>query len=278
MTPSFNQGRWLEKTIRSVLLQGYPNLEYILVDGGSRDESVDLIKKYEPWIQYWVSEPDDGQCDAINKGFSKATGQILGWVNSDDWLASGALSSVAGAWMKRKPSTGAVVGDGKIVDSTGALWYQPPMHEITADSIYRWLEDSNFMQPSCFFSHAAWNECGPLDEEIHISLDVDLWLRIAARFDFERIDSMLSYSLKHENAKTTEFEQKMYVDLAFVYLKHGNAEAARNVLELLAERSHETAKDLAYLQSRFANRLDSKFQRLWKKLTGAPGQASGQDQ
>ena len=105
VTPSFNQGRWLEKTIRSVLLQGYPNLEYILVDGGSRDESVDLIKKYEPWIQYWVSEPDDGQCDAINKGFSKATGQILGWVNSDDWLASGALSSVAGAWMKRKPST-----------------------------------------------------------------------------------------------------------------------------------------------------------------------------
>jgi cellulose synthase/poly-beta-1,6-N-acetylglucosamine synthase-like glycosyltransferase len=86
VTPSYNQGRFIEETIRSVLLQGYPNLEYIIIDGGSTDNSVEIINKYEPWLTYWVSEPDRGQSHGINKGFEKATCEVFGWLNSDDYF------------------------------------------------------------------------------------------------------------------------------------------------------------------------------------------------
>src|SRR5688572_24844846 len=95
VTPSYNQGQFLEETIRSVLLQGYPNLEYIIMDGGSTDGSVDIIRKYEPYIAYWVSTTDRGQSHAINKGFSLATGHLMGWLNSDDVYAPNALMSIA---------------------------------------------------------------------------------------------------------------------------------------------------------------------------------------
>src|SRR5438067_1469746 len=97
VTPSYNQGQFIEETIRSVLLQGYPDLEYIIIDGGSQDESVEIIKKYEPWLTYWVSEQDRGQSHAINKGFDRSTGLILGWLNSDDVLLPNALATVASA-------------------------------------------------------------------------------------------------------------------------------------------------------------------------------------
>ena len=93
VTPSFKQGRFIEETIRSVLLQGYPNLEYIIIDGGSKDEPVEIIRKYERWLTYWVSEPDRGQSEAINKGMARATGEILAYINSDDYYAAGAFKA-----------------------------------------------------------------------------------------------------------------------------------------------------------------------------------------
>ena len=99
VTPTYNQGQFIEETIRSILLQNYPNLEYIIMDGGSTDDTVEIIKKYEPWISYWVSEKDKGQSDAINKGSARATGEIFNWINSDDCLTKGALKLVAGRFL-----------------------------------------------------------------------------------------------------------------------------------------------------------------------------------
>lgn len=95
VTPSYNQGQFIEETIRSVLLQGYPNLEYIVIDGGSTDNSLEIIQKYEPWLRYWISEPDEGQADAIHKGFQRASGDLLAWQNSDDFYQLGAFQRIA---------------------------------------------------------------------------------------------------------------------------------------------------------------------------------------
>src|SRR5215207_10437488 len=118
ITPSFNQGQFLEASIRSVLEQDYPNLEYIVVDGGSKDDSVEVIKKYQDRLAWWVSEKDKGHADALNKGFSRATGEILAWLNSDDIYFPGAISEAVSV-LKRQPEVGMVYGDADLIDDSG---------------------------------------------------------------------------------------------------------------------------------------------------------------
>src|SRR5688572_23620138 len=110
VTPSYNQGIFLEETLRSILLQNYADLELIVIDGGSKDNSVEIIKKYEPWITYWISEKDNGQSDAINKGFKKASGEIVAWINSDDLLTPGSLHKVAEYFTALPETTGLIHG------------------------------------------------------------------------------------------------------------------------------------------------------------------------
>ncbi len=115
VTPSYNQGRFIEGTIRSVLLQGYPNLEYIVIDGGSADGTTDVLRKYEPWLTYWVSEPDRGQSHAVNKGFKLASGEIAAWLNSDDQYLPGTLRTIA-EHAQKYPEAGAWAGGGRRID------------------------------------------------------------------------------------------------------------------------------------------------------------------
>jgi glycosyltransferase involved in cell wall biosynthesis len=119
ITPSFNQGQFLEASIRSVLEQDYPNLEYIVVDGGSKDESVEIIKKYQDRLAWWVSEKDKGHADALNKGFSKVTGDILAWLNSDDIYFPNAVSEAVSV-LTQNPKVGMVYGDADLIDDSGA--------------------------------------------------------------------------------------------------------------------------------------------------------------
>src|SRR5690554_4018590 len=114
VTPSFNQGHYLEETIDSVLSQNYPNLEYVVIDGGSTDGSVDIIKKYEKHLKYWVSEGDRGQSHAINKGLARCTGEVFNWLNSDDYLEPGALQTIGEAF--ENPNTTAFIGRSNIVE------------------------------------------------------------------------------------------------------------------------------------------------------------------
>jgi len=234
VTPSYNQGEFIEETIRSVLLQSYPNLEYIVIDGGSNDNSVEIIKKYEPWLTYWISEPDRGQANAINKGFARATGEIFAWLNSDDFYLPEALQLIAERFGKER-ETGALVGIGHKVDKAKNIIYTPPRgSQLNFESFLNWRK-SHFMQPSCFFTREAWDTCGPLNESLNYCLDVDLWLKISQKFKFDKLDRVLSYATAHEQAKTTATKHQASVETWLLIMEYGAKEIARRELMELAD-------------------------------------------
>lgn len=235
VTPSFNQGEFLEKTINSVLDQGYPRLEYIVIDGGSTDGSIDIVRRYAERLAFWESERDRGQSHAINKGFARATGDILAWLNSDDRLEPGALHTVAAA-AERHPEAGVFVGAGRKMDRQGREIYYKESRDLSFEGLCQWMDGNNFMQPSCFFRKGVWDACGPLDEAVHIALDVDLWLRMVKHTRFERIERLLSTATYHENAKTAALRHRMVVDCALVIYKNGGEVHARRYLNAMADR------------------------------------------
>ena len=175
VTPSYNQAEFLEETVRSVLLQGYPGLEYIVVDGGSTDGSVEIIQKYSPWLAYWCSEEDRGQSHAINKGFGRATGEILGWLNSDDLFYPGALHTVAEELSTADIFLGGMVkvrqeGNNLVEVKRSTPFTGRPIHE------YRILRNGprhefHFYQPSMFWTARLWEQTGELDEGYHYVMD-----------------------------------------------------------------------------------------------------------
>ncbi len=219
VTPSYNQGQFIEETIRSVLLQGYPNLEYIIVDGASTDNSVETIKKYEKWLTHWVSERDRGQSHAINKGFSSASGEIYGWLNSDDYFLKDALHNIAMAY-DASPEAGAWCGASLYISEHGKkISVRQPDH-LDLESIAKWNEHS-FGQPACFFSKKAWQECGSLDEDLQYGMDFDLWIKIAKRFSFQKVEAMLAIERVHQNAKTQRDQGLMYAVQCQIQIRHG---------------------------------------------------------
>ena len=210
VTPSFNQGAYLEETIRSILLQGYPNLEYIIVDGGSTDESVAIIKKYEPWLTLWVSEPDQGQPQAINKGLARCTGEIFQWINSDDYLLAGSLGKVAEALEDADAVAGVVIN----FDETGIRETLVPgeldaVKLIFAESSTRWH------QPGLWLRRQGVIACGGIDDSYHYSLDWDLTIRYLGRFNrVNRLPDVLVHFRLHPESKTVSnwerFMQERY--------------------------------------------------------------------
>lgn len=174
VTPSYNQGSFLEETIRSVLLQGYPELEFIIIDGGSTDDSVDIIRKYERWITYWVSEPDKGQTYAIDKGIGKATGDIFAWLNSDDVYPPGVLQQVAAEFISN-PEIDLVYGDCEMIDDIGNTFSR---FNVRAGGLEELLGENFISQPSAFFSKNGLQEVGGLDCDLHYAMDYDLWIRM----------------------------------------------------------------------------------------------------
>lgn len=207
VTPSFNQARFLEETIRSVLLQGYPNLEYIIIDGGSTDGSVDIIKKYEPWLSYWVSEPDKGQTYAIDKGMKMATGEILNWLNSDDFLLPGALFAIADAYNRFSLDKCALRGSGYYVNEDGALVRESKVQAADPNGI-PWPSRPPFgggIQASIFFTKSAWLAVNGLRLDLNYSMDTDLWFRFQdAGVTTIPVDQFLASYRFHNDTKTRQ--------------------------------------------------------------------------
>lgn len=201
VTPSYNQGRFIEETLRSVLLQGYPNLEYIVVDGGSTDESVEVIRRYEPFLAHWESERDRGQSHAINKGLARATGEVLCWLNSDDYLLPGALRAVAEALFGGEGAA-AVVGHCVRVYADGREPHRLSGRFENLEGLLAFWKGYRMHQPSIFWRREVFERVGYIDESLHLTMDFDYWVRIARHFEFKNIDLDLSCATYHEEAKT----------------------------------------------------------------------------
>lgn len=213
VTPSYQQGQFIEETIRSVLLQGYPNLEYIIIDGGSTDETLDIIRKYEPYISYWVSEPDRGQGHAVNKGWSRANGSILGWLNSDDLYLPGTLQRVAESFLQDEHLE-LVAGfvSGQTIDLVE--YRRKPPRDFNLE-YYLWFSNIGTGQPGIFLKSDLYDQVGAVDENLHYVLDRDYWMRISQlRPDLKylKMPESLAIAREYVGNKSSSASLKIYFE------------------------------------------------------------------
>ncbi|WP_051203266.1 glycosyltransferase family 2 protein [Hugenholtzia roseola] len=198
VTPSFNQGKFLEETILSVLNQNYPNLEYIVIDGGSRDNSVEIIQKYAEKIAYWESKPDKGQTQALNKGFARASGEILTWICSDDLLEPEALFKAA-HYFNQNANISLIHGSTKLIQEGKPSRLSAGFAPNLALDYFSHLP---FPQPSSFFKRQILVETGLLDERLHYTMDYELCIRIALNYQILPVSDLFSCYRLHEDSKT----------------------------------------------------------------------------
>ena len=218
VTPSLNQGRFIEETVKSVLGQDYSPIEYLVVDGGSTDETLAILRRYDGALR-WVSEPDSGQAAAVNKGFRATSGQILGWLNSDDVYEPSAVSTAV-AYLLEHPEAAMVYGDASHIDAAGQDL--GPCAYVEPANLERLVHEVDYIvQPAAFFRRSAFEAVGPLDESLHWALDYDLWIKIARRFPFAYVPRRLArYRLTGEN-KTTVGGFDRFAELDRVGRRHG---------------------------------------------------------
>jgi len=200
ITPSYNQGQFIEETIRSVLDQHYPALEFIIIDGGSTDGTVDVLRRYDSALAYWTSERDRGQADAVNRGFARATGELVIWINSDDLLMPGSLAAYAEAHV-RAPND-VLLGDMVMFDARGRIKTVRQTNVTFEGVVVPWLTGTTWLQPSTAVPSVIWEKAGPLDESYRYTFDRE-WacrlFRIAGVTYLERETAMFRL---HEDSKT----------------------------------------------------------------------------
>jgi glycosyltransferase involved in cell wall biosynthesis len=242
VTPSYNQGHFIEETIRSVLLQGYPNLEYFIIDGGSTDNSLEIIHQYAPWLTHWVSEADRGQTHAINKGLTRCSGEIFNWLNTDDFLTAGALESVGRTWVDESPDI--CIGEGLFLDGdtrevsdhwkakaprSAVDFISPVGHRIS--------------QPATFLAKRVVDSLGPFREDLHCVMDSEFYLRAYLRLGparrFVTLDQVLAHVMLHPQSKTTKLAPQFAREWKMVLAQHSELFSAeeRNLWSHYQRRS-----------------------------------------
>ncbi len=228
VTPSYNQARYLEETMRSVLEQDYPHIEYIVVDGGSTDGSREIIEKYADRLAWWVSEKDRGQTEAINKGFARARGEALAWINSDDTYQPGAVREAV-EFLRLNPQVGLVYGDANYIDERGRVIGRFP----AAQTDYRRLRQGyvHIPQQAAFFRADLWRKVGPLDESFYFAMDYDLWVRLAREAPIVYHPRLWANFRLHSDAKTIAADDRCWPEMLRVHYRDGGSPFSMIVLK-----------------------------------------------
>jgi GT2 family glycosyltransferase len=229
ITPSYNQADFLEQTMRSVLEQDYPHIEYLVADGMSNDGSVEIIKKYADKLSWWVSEKDSGQGEAINKGLARATGEILAWLNSDDYYLPNAISSVVNIF-QQNPDVVLIYGDMLAVDENSQTFNLLKYQQLSLEDL---LCFQIIGQPSVFFRREAYEKAGGLDSTFHFLLDHHLWIRIAQQGKILHVSQTWAAARYHSQAKNrlkaAEFGREAFRILEWAKRQPGLAETVSGV-------------------------------------------------
>jgi len=220
VTPSFNQAPYLEATIQSVLSQDYPEIEYFIMDGGSTDGSLEIIRKYEDRLAGWVSEPDKGQTDAINKGFARATGDVLAWLNSDDTYEPGAVRQAV-ELMAQHPQISMIYGDCNYIDETGRVIGR----FRAAQTDYRRLRQGyvHIPQQASFFRADLVRQVGQLDPTFYFAMDYDLWVRLAKIAPPLYVPQLWANFRLHRDAKTITADDRCWPEMLRVHYREGGS-------------------------------------------------------
>src|SRR6201987_1772921 len=231
VTPSFNQGRYLGETLDSILTQGYPNLEYIVMDGGSADQSVEVIRARQERLAVWQSQPDHGQGGAVNEGFARARGLIFGWLNSDDLHTNGTLHTVANLLAECVHEAVVVYGSCELFRDNETVIERRSAVPFDLNR----LQITDFLdQPSVFFTRAAWERVRPLDESLHYAFDWEWFLRAAKVCRFIQCDQVLSRYRIHSQHKTGTGGLRRWEEMSEVVRRHSPDEVVRHYQYLLA--------------------------------------------
>ena len=228
VTPSFNQAAYLEETIQSVLAQDYPNIEYLIIDGGSQDGSIDIIKRYDDRLAYWVSEPDQGQTDAINKGFERSRGEILAWINSDDTYLPHAVSEAV-EFLSKHPDIGMVYGDANLIDTHGRVIGKFPARQTDYARLRRGYV--HIPQQASFFRGALWQQVGPLDTSFYFAMDYDLWVRLARLAPLQYYPHLWANFRLHDTGKSVVDDDRCWPEMLRVHYRDGGSGFSQLVLK-----------------------------------------------
>jgi len=295
VTPSLNQGAYIEENIKSVLNQDYPNFEHIIIDGGSADETIDVLKKYDHLI--WVSEKDSGQSEAINKGFKRAKGEIIGWLNSDDCYEPNAFNTVVNE-LSRDEGKLFVFGDCNVIDERREKVGFIRGEYKAQRSLIEYWKDAFIPQPSVFFCRNLLHEIGFLNESLHYAMDWDFWLRISEKYSLVYINKPLANFRIHGKQKTVGseiFEPELYriskrywgseysVRYWYYFLLSHNCRSFLMIEKACKMRSILTGKDFAKLVlisilNNPINLFRKKFLRiLYQVIVGDQGISRGKD-
>lgn len=223
VTPSYNQARFLERTLQSVLTQTYCNVEYIVVDGGSTDESQKILKKYSSKLAWWVSEKDCGQTEAINKGFARAHGQILAWLNSDDTYNPNAIEDAV-MFLLKNPEIGLVYGDANFIDENDRVVGKFPAAQTDLQGLRRGYV--HIPQQASFFRTDLWKKVGPLDKSFYFAMDYDLWIRLAKISRLRYVPRLWANFRLHQDAKTIAADERCWPEMLRVHYREGGSKFA----------------------------------------------------